>query len=50
MNSEDFKEDIFKVWNFESSVEQYSAIGGTAKSCVLEQINILLNYLKPTLE
>jgi len=34
-----FDEDVEKVWNFEHSVEQYQAQGGTSKSSVLWQID-----------
>lgn len=37
--SPSFEEDVFEVYNFENSVEQYVSIGGTAKSAVLAQIN-----------
>ena len=37
--SERFEADVVEVYNFENSVEQYSSIGGTAKSSVLTQIN-----------
>nr|CAB3223641.1 argininosuccinate lyase-like [Phallusia mammillata] len=36
--SEHFDEDVVGVWNFENSVEQYQAPGGTSKSSVLDQI------------
>lgn len=37
--SEHFDSDVFDVYNFENSVEQYTSIGGTAKSSVQVQIN-----------
>jgi hypothetical protein len=37
--SEHFDTDVADVYNFEKSVEQYSSVGGTAKSSVLQQIN-----------
>ena len=33
-----FAEDVTKVWNFENSTAQYTAVGGTSKEAVLEQI------------
>jgi len=40
-----FKEDVSEVWDYEHSVEQYSAEGGTAKSSVEKQINKLQEWL-----
>lgn len=40
-----FDEDVSKVWDYEHSVEQYSAEGGTAKSSVEKQINKLQEWL-----
>ena len=40
-----FEEDVSEVWDYEHSVEQYTAEGGTAKSSVEEQINKLQNWL-----
>ncbi|KAJ7392597.1 hypothetical protein OS493_010248 [Desmophyllum pertusum] len=40
-----FEEDASEVWDYEHSVEQYSAEGGTAKSSVHEQINKLQEWL-----
>ncbi|CAK8694838.1 argininosuccinate lyase-like [Clavelina lepadiformis] len=39
--SDKFAKDIEEVWDFESSVEQYTSAGGTSKSCVLEQIKLV---------
>jgi argininosuccinate lyase len=36
-----FDEDVKEVWSFEKSVESRSTIGGTGKSSVLKQIEIL---------
>lgn len=33
-----FDDDVAEVWSFEASVEARSAIGGTSKSAVMEQI------------
>lgn len=41
-----FDKDVINVWNFENSVEQYNAAGGTSKSSVLEQISIVSKWLK----
>jgi argininosuccinate lyase len=41
-----FEEDILKSFNYEHSVEQHSAIGGTAKARVLEQVEILKKRLE----
>lgn len=41
-----FDESITSIWNFESSVEQYSVIGGTAKKSVQSQIEQLENFIK----
>eukprot|EP00941_MAST-03F_sp_MAST-3F-sp1_P003040 g3040.t1 len=40
-----FEEDVTEVWKFESSVEARSAIGGTSRSSVLEQIAKLKKWL-----
>lgn len=40
-----FDVDIGKVWNYENSIEQYQTVGGTAKSSVLKQIEILEMWL-----
>ena len=32
-----FEEDVQQVWNYENSVEQYQATGGTCKQSVLDQ-------------
>jgi len=41
-----FAEDVLLCFNYEHSVEQHSAIGGTAKARVLEQVEILKKLLK----
>ncbi|KAI2642226.1 argininosuccinate lyase [Xylaria nigripes] len=41
-----FESDIAEYFNYERSVEQRSARGGTSKSCVLEQIKVLREILK----
>ncbi|KAK2149301.1 hypothetical protein LSH36_455g00027 [Paralvinella palmiformis] len=43
-----YTEDVMKVWDFESSVEQYQSPGGTSSSSVLYQISTLENWLKST--
>ncbi len=40
-----FTEDVLQVWNFEHSVEQYKAPGGTSKSSVLHQADALQAWL-----
>lgn len=40
-----FEEDVLKVWNFEQSVEQRDAAGGTSRRAVLEQIAKLRAWL-----
>lgn len=41
-----FESDVSLVWDYRSSVEQYSAPGGTAKSSVAAQVEHLRNWLK----
>ncbi|XP_061596827.1 argininosuccinate lyase [Cololabis saira] len=41
-----FESDVSSVWDYRSSVEQYSAPGGTAKSSVSAQVEHLRNWLK----
>lgn len=36
--SDHFEMDVFDIYDFEKSIEQYNSIGGTAKNSVLEQI------------
>ena len=36
-----FEEDITKIWDFETSVDQYSATGGTGRTSVQGQIDAL---------
>ncbi|PIO28323.1 hypothetical protein AB205_0208220 [Aquarana catesbeiana] len=45
-----FSNDVSKVWNYTNSVEQYTAAGGTAKSCVVAQVEQLRTWLKKTQE
>lgn len=40
-----FEEDVMNVWNFEQSVEQRDAAGGTSRRAVLEQIAKLRAWL-----
>ncbi|KAJ8927170.1 hypothetical protein NQ314_020446, partial [Rhamnusium bicolor] len=40
-----FGVDIGKVWNYENSIEQYQAVGGTSKSSVIGQIEKLRTWL-----
>ncbi|XP_036380769.1 argininosuccinate lyase [Megalops cyprinoides] len=41
-----FENDVSTVWDYTSSVEQYSAPGGTARSSVTAQIEYLRGWLK----
>lgn len=41
-----FKSDVSHVWNYTNSVEQYTATGGTAESCVKSQIKQLQDWLQ----
>uniref|UniRef100_A0A3B4VAU4 Argininosuccinate lyase n=1 Tax=Seriola dumerili TaxID=41447 RepID=A0A3B4VAU4_SERDU len=41
-----FGSDVSSVWDYRSSVEQYSAPGGTAKSSVTAQVEHLRDWLK----
>uniref|UniRef100_A0A3P8WXA8 Argininosuccinate lyase n=1 Tax=Cynoglossus semilaevis TaxID=244447 RepID=A0A3P8WXA8_CYNSE len=41
-----FGQDVSSVWDYRSSVEQYSAPGGTAKSSVTAQVEHLRHWLK----
>ena len=45
MSSLLFDADVSEVWDYEHSVEQYTAEGGTAKSSVEQQINKLQEWL-----
>lgn len=40
-----FEEDVMQVWDFEQSVEQRDAAGGTSRRAVLEQIGKLRSWL-----
>lgn len=39
--SEHFEEDVSNLWNYEHSVEQYQAFGGTARANIEIQIQQL---------
>ncbi|XP_041657358.1 argininosuccinate lyase [Cheilinus undulatus] len=41
-----FGSDVSSVWDYRRSVEQYNTPGGTAKSSVAAQIELLRNFLK----
>uniref|UniRef100_A0A4W5M5I4 Argininosuccinate lyase n=1 Tax=Hucho hucho TaxID=62062 RepID=A0A4W5M5I4_9TELE len=41
-----FSSDVSAVWDYSSSVEQYSAPGGTAKSSVAAQVEHMRTWLK----
>eukprot|EP00053_Salpingoeca_punica_P004254 m.48181 g.48181 ORF g.48181 m.48181 type:complete len:458 (-) comp12706_c0_seq1:204-1577(-) len=40
-----FEADVLQIFSFDSSVEQYTAEGGTSKSAVLQQIDRLQSFL-----
>lgn len=40
-----FNKDVSAVWNYDNSVDQYSAYGGTAKSSVMDQIKNLKDWI-----
>jgi len=40
-----FNSDITTIWNYQKSVEQYTAQGGTAKSSVQRQVTLLRKWL-----
>lgn len=40
-----FGKDVSAVWNYDNSVDQYSAYGGTAKSSVMDQIKNLKDWI-----
>ncbi|XP_063227996.1 argininosuccinate lyase isoform X2 [Bacillus rossius redtenbacheri] len=44
--SECFEEDVRDVWNYESSVDQYRALGGTSSSSVAQQLDQMDQWLK----
>lgn len=48
--SDKFDEDILKIWNYESSVEQYTSVGGTSLTAVNQQINQLDQWALAELE
>ena len=41
-----FDDDVFDIWSFERSVEQYNAPGGTSLQSVKEQIAFLKKYVE----
>lgn len=43
--SDQFSDDVYAIWNFEKSVEQYTATGGTSKQSVRDQIEFLKNFI-----
>lgn len=43
-----FEADVSKVWSFETSIENRNTPGGTAKSSVLAQIELLKTWLSKT--
>ena len=45
-----FEEDLFKIFNFETSVESRNSKGGTCKESVLEQIKLLKGLVEKDLK
>lgn len=43
--SEKFNEDVYNIFSFESSVEQYQVVGGTSKKSIMEQLMCLKEYV-----
>lgn len=43
--NEKFTDDVYEIFSFQRSVEQYQAIGGTSKKSVLNQIEVMKNFL-----
>ncbi|GFT14258.1 argininosuccinate lyase [Nephila pilipes] len=43
--SNHFEEDISSIWNYESSVQQYQAFGGTARENIITQIQLLEQWI-----
>lgn len=43
--NEKFTDDVFEIFSFKRSVEQYQAIGGTSKKSVLRQIEVMKEFL-----
>ena len=41
-----FEDDVMKVWQYESSVEQYQSLGGTSKAAVLKQVTQLTSLIE----
>lgn len=40
-----FDVDVMLIWNYERSIESRCSVGGTAKSSVLQQIELLRTFL-----
>ena len=45
-----FGDDIASVWNYKNSVDQYSAVGGTALSSVRQQVANMKTWLAANLD
>lgn len=41
-----FADDVYEIFSFEKSVEQYQGIGGTSKKSVLMQIQVIKDFLR----
>lgn len=46
MDSPFFDATVNEIWNFEKSCEQYSAVGGTSKTSVIQQIKKLEDFIQ----
>lgn len=44
--SDKFTDDVYEIWSFEKSVEQYQATGGTSRSSVRDQISFLKEFVE----
>lgn len=43
--NENFTEDVYEIFNFEKSVEQYQVTGGTSRKSVLQQILFMKDFV-----
>lgn len=44
--SEAFEDNVSRIWDFNSSVDQYQTTGGTSLKAVQQQINNLRSWLR----
>ncbi|EDV21709.1 uncharacterized protein TRIADDRAFT_30108, partial [Trichoplax adhaerens] len=40
-----FTKDVVQVWNYRNSVEQYTSIGGTSTKSILDQIDVMKQWI-----